>query len=271
MQRQIARDVLDPAVQLFQPPPVSTGPPADAALELPLPLMSGDFRLLENLDYSGDRHFGPLVELLGMINASSCWSAQRREAPSQLDPAAFPLGLRKFLPKIKHYELFPNGRLCNMSPDGFALVVPDTPATPSVSLREQLISHFHDDVMSAHRGSAATYLRLRRHFYWHGMTRDVEAFVHTCAVCHRAKSRTVAPHGLMQAPEPPNGPGQSCAVDFIFDPAPDPLTKHDGIMSVTGRFSGKCQLLPVCSTCTGATVAECSKPGCFSSGGTLAS
>ena len=45
-------------------------------------------------------------------------------------------------------------------------------------------------------------------------------------------------------------------MDFIFDPAPDPLTKHDGIMSVTDRFSGKCRLLPVYSTCTGATVAE---------------
>ena len=252
VQQQIANDVLDPDVKLFQPPTSS----ADAALELPLPLMSGDFRLLENLRYEDDRHFGPLVELLGMINASSLWSARRREAPSQLDPADFPVRLRKFLPKVKYYELFPNGRLYNMSPDGFALVVPDTPVTPSVSLREQLISHFHDDVMSAHRGSAATYLRLRRHFYWHGMTRDVEGFVHTCAVCHRAKSRTVAPHGLMQAPEPPGGPGQGYAMDFIFDLAPDPLTKHDGIMSVTDRFSGKCRLLPVYSTCTGATVAE---------------
>ena len=199
VQQQIANDVLDPDVKLFQPPTSS----ADAALELPLPLMSGDFRLLENLRYEDDRHFGPLVELLGMINVSSLWSARRREAPSQLDPADFPVRSRKFLPKVKCYELFPNGRLYNMSPDGFALVIPDTQVTPSVSLREQLISHFHDDVMSAHRGSAATYLRLRRHFYWQGMTRDVEGFVHTCAVCHRAKSRTVAPHGLMQAPEPP--------------------------------------------------------------------
>ena len=241
------------------PPPTAatTTPPADP--EHPLPLLTHTLLSSSDLQYHDDKDFGPIVELLTTFAQSHRLSQLRLSEPTQLDPKLFPARLRKYLPKLKYYELI-GGRLYNLSPDhGFALCVPDQTSTfdgTTVPLRDELIRHFHDDMLSAHRGAGPTHLRLRRHFYWHRMSRDVKAFVNTCEVCHRSKSRTAAPYGLMEALEPSSGPGQSYTMDFIFDLAPDPLTKHDGILAVVDRFSSLVALIPVYSTCTAKDVAE---------------
>ena len=274
-QRELVRDLLADQVELFASPlpddraapsldsPVA--PPVtpstsedDLYRDLPVPLSGGDLSLLHHLDCASDRDFGPLVELLNFVEADPTLRQVRRDQPSQLDPKALPVHLRKFLPKLPWYRL-ESGRLYNLSMDGIALVVPAVTVPVSdtqVPLRTQLISHFHDSRLSAHRGAKPTYIRLRRHFYWHRMSSEVRDFVDTCEACRRSKSRTTAPYGLVEAPGLPSGPAQAYTMDFIFDLAPDPVTGHDGVMVVVDRFSDRTRLLALHSTCTARAVAE---------------
>ena len=292
-QRALVRDLLADSTELFarppdaggtptdSPPPVSTdAPSAQPTTDLtppfsaepsgpaptdqlhrdaPVPLAAEDLSVLQHLEYSADPDFAPIVELFDMINVDSELREAFRTRPTQLDPVRFPSRLRKFLPKLQWYRLLPDRRLYNLSTDSIALVIPNVTiqvAGQSVLLRDHLMSHFHDDRLSAHRGSKPTYLRLRRHCYWHRMGAAVEGFVRSCEVCHRSKSRTAKPFGLMEAPALPSAPAQSYTMDFMFDLAPDPLTQCDGIMAVIDRFSSWTRLLPLHSTCTAQTVAE---------------
>ena len=283
VQRELVRDLLSDRAELFAPPASGDSSPPSAASheapsapaaspradptvldpddpyrDLPVPLVGDDLSYMHSLDYSADREFGPLVELFRLVAADATLRRTHREHPSQLDPKSFELRLRKFLPKLRWYQLV-SDRLYNLSEDSIALVVPDV-ATPVdgvlVSLRTQLISHFHDSRLSAHRGAKPTYLRLRRHFYWHRMSSSVHDFVQTCDDCRRAKSRTTTPYGLIEAPGLPSGPAQAYTMDFIFDLAADPVTGYDGIMVVIDRFSDITRLLALHSTCTALAVAE---------------
>ena len=282
VQRELVRDLLSDRAEIFSPPAADGGivlssgdagvatvpsPPLadptatdvdDFYRDLPVPLLGDDLSFLHHLDYTADREFGPLVELFSLVAADPVLCKTHRERPSQLDPKSFPARLRKFIPKLRWYQVV-SGRLYNLSTEGVALVIPDVDiplAGELVSLRTQLLSHFHDSRLSAHRGAKPTFLRLRRHFYWHRMSSAVRDFVDTCDDCRRAKSRTTAPYGLIEAPGLPSGPGQSYTMDFIFDLAPDPVTGYDGIMAIIDRFSDRTRLLPLHSTCTARAVSE---------------
>ena len=279
-QRAMVRDLLADSTELFampvdedgtpavSPPPLLTDgvraevpPPSTdhAHRDAPVPLTDTDLSVLHHLDYSSDKDFAPIVELFDIIDSDHELREVFRTRATQLDPVCFPPRLRKFLPKLQWYRFLPDRRLYNLTTDSIALVIPNTTIQvegQSVLLREHLMSHFHDARLSAHRGSKPTYLRLRRHCYWHRMGAAVEGFVRSCEVCHRSKSRTAKPFGLMEAPTLPSAPAQSYTMDFMFDLAPDPLTQCDGIMAVIDRFSSWTRLLALHSTCTAQTVAE---------------
>nr|XP_020156465.1 uncharacterized protein LOC109741791 [Aegilops tauschii subsp. strangulata] len=69
--------------------------------------------------------------------------------------------------------------------------------------------------VGGHSGSTATYQRVRKHFDWRGLKRDVDEFVQQCAVCQQAKHEHVKPPGLL-APLPiPAAPWEDLTMDFV--------------------------------------------------------
>jgi transposase InsO family protein len=207
--------------------------------------------LLDQLDYSADPEFGPICEIFRRIDADTTLRTQYSTQPLQLDVTLFPTELRKFIPKLLYYQ-FTAGRLYNLSGTGsIALVIPSTGG-----LRVQLLTYYHNDKWSGHRAGRPTYNRLRQQFYWHGMLKQVEEFVTTCDTCHRSKSRSAAPYGLLESPRLPNGPGEQISIDFIMDLAQDPISGHDAILVVVDRFTKLVTLIPTNTSVTGQGTAE---------------
>jgi hypothetical protein len=87
------------------------------------------------------------------------------------------------------------------------IVVPTT-------LQSDLLHHYHVGLEGGHQGIGRTYARLRRHFYWRSMYKDVQRYVNECVDCETGKGtpgiRGVSPGNLRAV-----YPFQAIAMDHI--------------------------------------------------------
>ncbi len=51
------------------------------------------------------------------------------------------------------------------------------------AFRQQVLSLAHDHILAGHLGITKTYNRILKHFFWHGLKRDVIQYCKTCHVC----------------------------------------------------------------------------------------
>ena len=228
------------------------------------------FELLTKIRYNDDAEFGPIFKLLKMMRDDELIKRQAAIHPTQLDLKLFPKELHKFVPKLQYYRLS-DELLYQVSEHGFALVIPDISIDEvdelgngtTTSVRRKVISYLHDDTMSGHRGTEATYRKVRRSFYWHRMKKFIDDYVQSCDVCQRAKSRTTTPYGLLQSPGLPAGPYQCISMDFIMTLPRDPISGYDAILVVVDRFTKHCHLIPTITSVTGKGSAELLKQYVF--------
>ena len=228
------------------------------------------FDFLKQLKYDDDAEFGPIIKIFKLLRDDEKIKKYADVHPSQLDLKLFSPDLHKFLPKLQYYRM-QNELLYHVSELGYALVVPDTSTvtiddegnTVTTSVRRKLISYMHDEVMSGHRGTDATYKKIRRDFYWHRMKKLVDDYVQSCDVCQRAKSRTTTPYGLLQSPGLPAGPYQCLSMDFIMTLPRDPILGYDAVLVVVDRFTKHCHLIPTITSVTGKGSAELLKQYVF--------
>ena len=90
---------------------------------------------------------------------------------------------------LRHYfavkdalEIDGSSGLLYINADGYRrLVVP-------VSMVDEVLSEAHDSRWSGHLGIAKTAEKLKKRFYWPGMTVDIAAFVKSCGPCSQKKS-----------------------------------------------------------------------------------
>jgi hypothetical protein len=102
-------------------------------------------------------------------------------------------------------------------------------------LRTKLIAAFHATPIGGHSRVQATYIRVKKPFYWKGLKGDVESFVKQCSICQQAKSERVHHAGSLQPLPIPKGAWQDITMDFIED-----LPKSKGancILVVVDRLS----------------------------------
>jgi hypothetical protein len=83
-----------------------------------------------------------------------------------------------------------------------------------------LLKTLHQDIHSGHFGINGTYSRAAERYYWHGMYKDVQAFVQSCDSCQRrgkiARNEELCPIEVTQAFD-------RVGLDFV---GPLPLTKQ---------------------------------------------
>jgi transposase InsO family protein len=120
------------------------------------------------------------------------------------------------------------------------LVVPDG------QLRLVLLHDAHDAIISGHLGTDKTYDALHRHFSWTGMRGQVAAYVSSCDLCLRNKTRNQHPVGLLQPLEVPSEPWDHVSLDFIISLPPS--NGHDAILVVVDKLSKAIVLIPTVST-----------------------
>ena len=56
--------------------------------------------------------------------------------------------------------------------------------------RNRMLELAHNIPTSGHMGQTKTIARLACHFYWPGLTKDVQEYVQTCPVCQKTACRT---------------------------------------------------------------------------------
>jgi len=90
--------------------------------------------------------------------------------------------------------LWDQDMLYHQSPDTYEepkIVVP-------VPLREQIIRQHHEPIFAGHQGENRTLSNLLLHYFWPGMSKDVETFIQNCMSCAKLKSGRIplAPLGV---------------------------------------------------------------------------
>ena len=90
------------------------------------------------------------------------------------------------------------------------LYVPD-----SLLLRKHVLDQAHRPPDQGHCGRFITGKRIRQHFWWPGLDRDVKQYVKTCELCQRMKPRHHNPCGLFTPLPTPRRPSEHVAIDFV--------------------------------------------------------
>jgi ribonuclease HI len=65
----------------------------------------------------------------------------------------------------------------------FRLVLPTT-------LHKEILRHYHDSLEGAHQGISRTYARIKEHFYWRSLFKDVSNYVRSCDDCQTGSGRS---------------------------------------------------------------------------------
>jgi len=110
------------------------------------------------------------------------------------------------------------------------------------SLREQIVRQHHEPVFAGHQGEKRTLNSLRLHYFWPGMSKDVENFIQKCMSCAKLKSRIpLAPLG--EVPET-SGPMEMSSID-IYGPYPVTQKKHRYLLTYIDHFTRYPEAIPI--------------------------
>lgn len=102
-------------------------------------------------------------------------------------------------------------------------------------LRETLLYETHDTKMGGHSGMFRTYKHLVQQFYWSLMFQLVQDYINRCTTCHKTKSETLQPAGLLQPLLIPCQVWEDISLDFV-EGLPNSLGR-DAIFVVVDRLS----------------------------------
>jgi len=126
--------------------------------------------------------------------------------------------------------------------DGERLCIPE-----GGSMRLNRLLDAHATPLSPHFGREKTLANVARHFFWPGMTKDVEDFVKSCNNCQRNKAVKRAPIGLLYPHDRPQQRWEKIALDFIVQLPVTKAGKFDAILTVVDFFSRRTHFIP-CNT-----------------------
>ena len=145
---------------------------------------------------------------------------------------------------------FTNGLLFAKRPSGLKLYIPD-----HANLRNTLLFEHHDAGIAGHFGIRRTRDLIGRHFFWPGLTADVEHYIGTCESCQRHKHDTQLPKGLLQPLEIPHRKWSHIALD-ICSGLPRTPRGNDAILAFVCRLSKRAHFVPCSKNITASQVAS---------------
>ena len=92
------------------------------------------------------------------------------------------------------------------------MVIPD-----DIDTRNFVITELHNIPYSLHPGLQRTLQKVRKHFFWKGMTGTVREFVETCPICQVEKSDHTLNRGKLQPTNIPERKWTEASLDFVTD------------------------------------------------------
>ena len=115
------------------------------------------------------------------------------------------------------------------------LVVPE-------SLIPSVLEKLHDK--AGHFGSEKTLLKVRQHFFWTSMFKDVAAWCRTCKECQLRKHPSIAARAPLQYMPVASEPGQLLCMDFV-GPLPETPKGNKHMLVVTDAFTKYSEVIPL--------------------------
>ena len=64
-------------------------------------------------------------------------------------------------------------------------------------LKQKLLDEFHSTPIGGHFGVLRTFKRISANVYWEGISKDVQRYVASCALCQCSKIENSSPAGLL--------------------------------------------------------------------------
>ena len=181
-----AKDEITVALDLAESPE-SPSPPSSGSLDPTLPVNTSD-----------------LIDL----QRSESWSRRIIQLLEEQLPTAASRKLRR---KTNLFQLIDGVLYRKVSGEllsRLALVVPK-------SLRADLLFRAHDESYSGHMGVEKTYRRIRSHYYWPGLWKDVKAYVLSCPRCGLNSTNRQPLYGSLQSIPPANSFFQRLSIDKV--------------------------------------------------------
>ena len=122
--------------------------------------------------------------------------------------------------------------------DFWRIVVPD-----NREIKERVVQELHSTPYSAHPGIQRTIARVRRSFWWKGMTGDVRQFVENCPVCQTEKSDHTLAKGKLTSTQIPETKWSEISIDFVTD-LPTSANNRDTILVTVDKATRMVHLAP---------------------------
>ena len=123
---------------------------------------------------------------------------------------------------------------------GLQLVIPN-----AIDIRDAILQECHSSAAAGHQGTAKTYERVSRRFWWPGMRQDIADYVLHCDPCQRNKHRRRdKPQGLLHSVPIPPRRFSIISIDFVTGFV---TTKegYNAVMTITDKFSKLVRLIPL--------------------------
>lgn len=112
-----------------------------------------------------------------------------------------------------------------------------------VGKKYEIMKEIHEKINHcAHAGYYRTYNRVASTYYWPRMSRDIKAYVRTCDVCQKVKSKRHAPIGLLQPIPIPSEPFEIVSMDFVPDLPPS--DSYNNVFVIVDKLTKYAIFLP---------------------------
>lgn len=121
-------------------------------------------------------------------------------------------------------------------------------------LKTKVLQQVHDGPLGGHSGYLKTYHRLKKDFYWAGMSRDLKQYIKECDMCQKLKNETCYPAGLLQPLSIPERPWIDVSMDFV-EGLPKSQMKNV-VFVVVDRLTKYAHFIPLSHPYTAAKVAN---------------
>ena len=123
------------------------------------------------------------------------------------------------------------------------------------SMRQGVLTEYHDTPSAGHPGGRRMYLSLRQTFYWPNMKREVEYYARSCDICQKNKTLNQKKAGLLNPLPVPNACWEHIAMDFITQ-LPKTARGHTAVLVVVDRLSKQVHLIATRNEVTAAQAAR---------------
>ena len=122
--------------------------------------------------------------------------------------------------------------------DYWRIVVPD-----NKEIRDKVVKELHSIPYNAHPGIQRTLGKVRKSFFWKGMSEHVREFVENCPVCQMEKSDNTLSKGKLQFTHIAESKWSEISIDFITD-FPVSSRNRDSILVVMDKATRMVHLAP---------------------------